>query len=877
MWLLKPLSELGTTFNLLSNAVYIVGRKDCEILLPSDQAVSRKHAQIKVSHLENNITKPDRTPVAVLTDLSKFGTWLNNVKLNNGEEKLLSDGDQIMFGSPKSSFMVVYEPLIISTSCLDNPSKKLVRTLVTSLGGHMVNEWRSDCHLLVMNSLSVTIKVISALVSQKHIVTPAYLENVVKKLKEGVAIPDPDLFLPNISETQINPDQVSFKPDVKRATVFQGMKFIFLSAKQFKKMSLTVEMGGGLPILMDDPSSGDLEMLVEPGSVVMQSDPSDASQGFSQQNVDWITQVIKYLKKHKKHLIQDAELGFAVLHCSTEQHCNPDVPFMSQIPQPQIPSQSLTQADILAHNTEPGARSPVIESRNDPSKIDETTIEPRNDMTRTRSSKNQSKRSNSTALRQLSENETMKESNEQETLEPSASRNTALSDTVDGQCLGRQVKKEKITPNKQVPVRQSPRRSPSPVSMRVSPKRPTETNRDSKSPGPSNSSRKSDSQKAPTSKVKVELQDDSDEFSAVYETEKEKKSVKTLENEEWSSKHKNTAKKESRLSLKKHSPDKPSPSKVSSSVKGREKRKIIVEDSDEEELPSSKRSRNQPQIQEDEEEDLIEVMPSQSRGSSSKTTNAETDLFDVEVSKQNKESKSRSSPRKKSRNLSEEAGSDEDLFNVGLPEDSPEKSTKKSTKKSCTSPEKSKSPEKTVSNRYRGTSNSENGHIIIKEEIQERYEAGENVPNLPVAPDSDGFLCARVQPGTGALKSEYVDEKDLPSGCILMKFVDLVTRPTRPAPTVSGEATSQGYIRWKGKLVKNFKKFKKNQNCGSNGLPHIIGGSDLQPHVPSQRKEVEDWFREALETESQQSEAERRAQELFDYEPNKTVNKRRGR
>lgn len=69
--------------------------------------------------------------------------------------------------------------------------------------------------------------------------------------------------------------------------------------------------------------------------------------------------------------------------------------------------------------------------------------------------------------------------------------------------------------------------------------------------------------------------------------------------------------------------------------------------------------------------------------------------------------------------MSEEAGSDEDLFNVGLPEDSPEKSTKKSTKKSCTSPEKSKSPEKTVSNRYRGTSNSENGHIIIKEEIQE--------------------------------------------------------------------------------------------------------------------------------------------------------------
>lgn len=297
-----------------------------------------------------------------------------------------------------------------------------------------------------------------------------------------------------------------------------------------------------------------------------------------------------------------------------------------------------------------------------------------------------------------------------------AFRNTALSDTMDGQCLGRQVKKEKITPDKRVPCRQSPRRSPSPVSMRVSLKRPTETNPDFQSPGPSKSSRKSDGQRAPASKVKVELQDDSDEFSAVYETEKDKKIVKNLENEEWSSKHKNTAKKESRLSLKKPSPDKPSPSKVSSSAKGREKRKIIVEDSDEEELPSSKRSRNQPQIQEDEENDFFEVRPSQSRGSSSKTTNMETNL---ESSKENKESKSRSSPRKKSRNLSEEAGSDEDLFNVGLPVDSPEKSSKKSTKHSRTSPEKSKSPEKAVSNRQRGTSNSENGHIIVKEEIQE--------------------------------------------------------------------------------------------------------------------------------------------------------------
>lgn len=78
----------------------------------------------------------------------------------------------------------------------------------------------------------------------------------------------------------------------------------------------------------------------------------------------------------------------------------------------------------------------------------------------------------------------------------------------------------------------------------------------------------------------------------MYKIEKDKKIVKNLENEEWFLKYKNTVKKEFRLFLKKFSFDKLSLLKVLFSVKGREKRKIIVEDSDEEELFSLKRFRN---------------------------------------------------------------------------------------------------------------------------------------------------------------------------------------------------------------------------------------------------------------------------------------------
>ena len=289
-------------------------------------------------------------------------------------------------------------------------------------------------------------------------------------------------------------------------------------------------------------------------------------------------------------------------------------------------------------------------------------------------------------------------------------RNTALpADTLDGQCLGRQIKKEKVTPDKRVSVGQSQRRSPSPVPLRHSPKTPTDRSQGLSSLGTSrsNSTRKSENEKILTPTVKEEPHEDS-ELSIVYEKGQDRNMVsKDLEKEVWSSKKEKTdTKKTSRLSLKKTSPHKDSSSQASTVVKSREKRKIIVEDSDDDDLPapSSKRSRNQVPLEQ--EEDLFEVRPSQSGGAPAK---GNTDLF--EVSPQHKESRG-----DRGRAWSEERGSDEDLFNVGLPEGSPEKSTRKS----LGNPGNSRSPEKTVLSKNRGGSGGRgNGETVIKEEISE--------------------------------------------------------------------------------------------------------------------------------------------------------------
>ena len=39
-------------------------------------------------------------------------------------------------------------------------------------------------------------------------------------------------------------------------------------------------------------------------------------------------------------------------------------------------------------------------------------------------------------------------------------------------------------------------------------------------------------------------------------------------------------------------------------------------------------------------------------------------------------------------------------------------------------------------------------------------------------------------------------------------------------------------------------------HVGAGTLPRIIGGSDLEAHIPSRSKEIDDWFREAAEVSS---------------------------
>jgi nijmegen breakage syndrome protein 1 len=234
------------------------------------------------------ISDCSQPPSLILADVSSFGTHLNDKHIKKQQAEL-HHGDNVQFGQPKSKHMVVYDPVIVTMSCLDKVGKKEARNLISQLGGVIANDWRKDCSFVLMKNITVTIKVVCALVAQKHVVTVQYFSDLLKHFQGKTSEkPKPENYLPAVTESLIRPG-VSFHPTAERASVFQGMTFYFLSTKQFNKLNLAVELGGGVPMLADDPKSADLDAFIEPKTVVMNPAPEEVT---DKAQVNWVEKVL---------------------------------------------------------------------------------------------------------------------------------------------------------------------------------------------------------------------------------------------------------------------------------------------------------------------------------------------------------------------------------------------------------------------------------------------------------------------------------------------------------------------------------------------------------------------------------------------------------
>ncbi|XP_014367586.2 nibrin [Papilio machaon] len=344
MWYLSSTSDPRILY-ILPYKEIVVGRsvdtECCNFAIPDDSSISRKHASLSVSG--NDL---------ILQDLgSKYGTFINNFteKLESGTKHKINIGDNIKFGKLSSEWKAHFINLTSCTSTLKGECVKKLKENLIKLGGTLKNEWDGSCGYLTMPAITLTIKVVLALVQGSHIVTIEFWNKCVEATAKFSTLPDPKNYMPQIIESTLNKETVSFFPDEKRKTLFAGKTFIFFSRRQLD-MYKNVLMNSSASALLLSETKLTKSMLCEENKIVIQYNLISTSQE-SQVQRNQINDLVNYLKSKGKRVVADAEIGLAILYCSSSKYCNPDFDFPTEVIK-KTSSYSVKPANILAHESE---------------------------------------------------------------------------------------------------------------------------------------------------------------------------------------------------------------------------------------------------------------------------------------------------------------------------------------------------------------------------------------------------------------------------------------------------------------------------------------------------------------------------------------------
>ncbi|XP_017040495.1 nibrin [Drosophila ficusphila] len=321
--------------------VYTVGRQSTDLIVSQDLSISRNHVQF-------HLAKEDDEDILQMEDLgSRYGTFIfprNSQKPRKVAAKTITQlqvGIRVRFGANTSIWQVSQLELITAVSALTRPEIQELEEMLRPMGGTVSPNYTDECTHLTMNEASVTVKLLHALLENKPIVTFAYWRKMLHSaqsihVKEGW--PQPEDYQPS------NMD-VTWRPE--RTRLFAGKTFVFMNRKHFEMYGSVVQKAGAA---CKDLASGVRKtFLTKNDVIVIQYVPSTQSQA-----TESINSIQEILEQSGRRVIQEYEIGMALLHCSIKEFCNPAHMLINEsLPSTEsVTSSMVFNSSIIVPNTE---------------------------------------------------------------------------------------------------------------------------------------------------------------------------------------------------------------------------------------------------------------------------------------------------------------------------------------------------------------------------------------------------------------------------------------------------------------------------------------------------------------------------------------------
>ncbi|XP_056123623.1 nibrin [Rhinichthys klamathensis goyatoka] len=830
MWKLQTSEAGGECVVLFPGQEYVVGRKNCEILLSNDQSISRVHANLTVT--EQAVT---------LKDSSKYGTFINGEKLETGSTKTLQTGDKITFGVFQSKFSLEKECIVVCSSCLDNEGKASLSQDVHSIGGRLVNSWTLECTHLVMPTVKVTIKTICALLCCRSIVKPEFFSAFIKAVQQKLPLPKAERFRPPIDEPSLAKEDVDLSARPERKSLFKGKTFLFLNSKQMKRLSLAVSCGGGVFRLLDE---GSLPVsLLESSSTCVVDMISGNSQAVIPPNSKkWVDSVAQILHRNGLRFITESEIGLAAIHVNNQTYCNP----CSSIQSESVKVKPVIAAATLSQNTAVDETALAAPSQNITAYVVNTELS--QDQSRmvtsgmsavgetpekTRPTKNVEKKKDST----------LSATNKSSSLGPEPSTSRIISETVRSSESCSMVEPEQRMKKGSAPsgrgqvefegsgtaplngsntLKQSPQKQTALTNFfqPAGKKRPREDNANSIQ-----------------SEIKIFRKDSEDKKDEIQQNSSAKNSH-TAQNQ-----HSSVSRSEFSASL-----GQACGSSQNSGSKKRKEPELDVPSDPEEPEAAADLEMSLEELESIMSDEMDEPPCAAANKKQRLESGPNSTINNPQLPNQQEGTESKS--RKGSRN---------NIQNLQLDRTGPASTNQGSERQSKRSP--NQTPDLAA---HRSANKGKRPELEEVKEEEVSFVVNSRTQN-GISQHSETVAYQEIQASTSKTGSE--NDAELPRSLLQVQFKSLTV-------STSSSRSRPGPLQTRDPNDKNVKRFRKANVPGFNGLPNIIGGSDLVAHNRSKNSELEEWLRQATEEEKQNEREEILGDDLFRYNPKPAKKKR---
>lgn len=301
-------------YMLTNKDKYTVGRSAGDLILNGDASISREHAIIHVTPHEIQIEDKG----------SKYGVYLNkdcqtNNKMPLNQPKQLQIGEIVRFGQLQNIWRL--EQIIINccTSTLDKDLLPVLKAQLKIINGKLMNNWDETCTHLVMPNVTVTVKVLQSLAHGIPIVKPNYWDTYIQYATENRPnLANVNKFVPDISEPFIMKESTLMHVNLDRQRLFTGKTFVFMVRQHMLNFESIIKLANGTCVSLDKNPLRK-STLLNKSHIAVQYVPSTQSQ--CSQDISGITD---YIIKNDRRIINESEIGLAIIHCSIDRFCNPE-------------------------------------------------------------------------------------------------------------------------------------------------------------------------------------------------------------------------------------------------------------------------------------------------------------------------------------------------------------------------------------------------------------------------------------------------------------------------------------------------------------------------------------------------------------------------